>query len=160
MRGCSLLAVLCVLGCGYSTGYRLPAGVFKVAVPIFENQTFPLRREIEYDLTRSLRQELELRTDAILVPAAQADAVLEGTILSFEESVLTEGRLDTVQESSVFMRVRIRFVRSRDGSVLLDRIVSDQASFSQLRGETLDDARNEAINEIAERIVAELEPWN
>ncbi len=148
------------LGCGYAAGYRLPEGVYRLAVPIFENKTFPLRREVEYDLTRALRQELELRSDARLVPRKRADAVLEGTVLSFTEEVLTEGRLDTVQESSVSMRVGIRLVRTSDGSAIFEREISDSASFSVLRGETVADARQEAINEIAERIVAELESWD
>ncbi len=70
-----LLLILSSLGCGYSAGYKMPPGVIKLAVPMFENQTFPLRREIEYDMTRAVRQELELRTDAILVARGGEDAV-------------------------------------------------------------------------------------
>ena len=79
--GASLVLVLAA--CGYSSGYRLPEGVYRLAVPMFENQTFPLRRELEYDLTRSIRQRLELKTDARIVSREEADAVLEGTILTF-----------------------------------------------------------------------------
>ena len=43
------------------------------------------------------------------------------------------------------------------GWTLADEVEVHAAGY---RGETLDDARNEAIIEIAERIVAELEPWN
>ena len=148
----------CASGCGYTLGYRLPEGMRRVSVPQFANQTFPLRREIEFDLTRAVRQEIELRSDAVLATRSGADGILEGTVLSFREGVLTEGALDTVQESSVQVQVRI-VLRTPDGNVLLDEIISDDVSFSTAAGESLEDARREAIDEIAERIVATLEAW-
>ena len=57
------------------------------------------------------------------------------------------------------LRVRIRLIRSRDGAVLIDRIIQDHASFSNLAGETIDTARAEAVREIARRIVPQIEPW-
>ena len=40
-------------GCGYSLGYRAPTGVETIAIPIFQNVTFPLWREVEYEVTES-----------------------------------------------------------------------------------------------------------
>ena len=99
MRSFSLLLIptlfaVAVASCGYTTGYRMPEGVYQIAVPTFANETFPLRREIEYDITRAVRQELELRTDVQIVPAARADHVLEGTVISFVEGVITEEAFD------------------------------------------------------------------
>jgi len=129
-------------------------------VPIFRNETFPLRREVEIDLTREVKQELTLRCDAqVVADGASADALLEGIVLDFQEGVLTEGPDDAVQESGISVLVRIRLVRTRDGSQLLERTVSDYAAYSNQAGETIDVARDEAIREIARRIVAEIEPW-
>ncbi|MFQ5655058.1 MAG: LPS assembly lipoprotein LptE [Planctomycetota bacterium] len=156
-------AVLCLLllaaGCGYSSASRLPEGVQRLAVQVFRNETFPLRRDLEYDLARVLRQELELRSGAVIVERSRADAVLEGAILSFREGVLAEGPGDTVRESSIDLTVLFRLVRSGDGSVVVESTVSDHAAFSVARGETIGDARREAIREIAGRIIDELEPW-
>ncbi len=149
----------CASGCGYTFGYRLPEGMRRLSVPQFANETFPLRREIEFDLTRAVRQEIELSSDAVLATGSSADGILEGTVLSFQEGVLTEGALDTVQESSVQVQVRI-VLRTPDGNVLIDEIISDDVSFSTVAGESLEDARREAIDEIAERIVARLEAWD
>jgi hypothetical protein len=157
----SILLCLTLGGCGYSSGYRLPDGVGSLAVPIFRNETFPLRRDVEIDLTREVKEELRLRSDArVVADAYQADAVLEGVILEFQEGVLTEGALDQVQESGIVIRVRIRLVRTRDGSQLVEREISDYAAFSNQAGETIEVARAEAVRELARRIVAELEPWN
>ena len=56
-NGALLLLVVALVGCGYTLGYRRPEGVFNLAVPVFRNETFPLRREIEIELTRAVRQE-------------------------------------------------------------------------------------------------------
>lgn len=152
------LALVCS-GCGYALGYRMPEGVRTIAVPVFANETFPLRREVEYDVTRAVRRELEVRSDVRLTDAERADAVLEGTVVAFRQAVLTEDNRDDAAESSIHVTVQVRLVRSRDGEVLFDRRISDHATFSSLRGETIDDARNQAIDEIAERVVADLESW-
>lgn len=157
----AVLALVCS-GCGYALGYRMPEGVRTIAVPVFANETFPLRREVEYDVTRAVRRELEVRSDVRLTDRARADAVLEGTVVAFRQAVLTEDTeddRDVAAESSIHVTVQVRLVRTRDGEVLFDRRISDHATFSRLRGETIDDARNQAIDEIAERIVADLEAW-
>ncbi len=154
-----LLALAAASGCGYTSGYRMPEGVYSLAVPIFDNRTFPLRREVEYELTRAVRQELELRTDVRLVERDRADSVLEGTVLAIREQVLSEGAQDVVQESSVEVAVRVRLVNAATGAELYSETIHDQAAFSIAAGETIEDARAEAIQEIAERIVARLEPW-
>ena len=165
MRSSAWILGLCALalwlaGCGYTFGYRVPDGASLIAVPLFRNETFPLRREVEFELTRAVKQELQIRSDVRVVSQTRAEGILEGTILSFQEGVLTEGALDAVQESSIQVRVRVRYIRTADESVILDQIVSDHADFSIAAGETLDVARREAISEIAERIVSRLEAWD
>lgn len=154
-----LLASFALIGCGYTTGYRLPGDVTRLSVPIFRNDTFPLRREVEYDLTRAVRRELQVRSDVDLVTQDRAQAVLEGDITSFRQGVATEGPGDTVQDSSIQLVVRVRLRQIPSGQVLVDRDISDSTTFSVLAGETLDDARAKAIQDLAKRIVAELELW-
>ncbi len=164
------LALLASVGCGYRLGFKQPPRVFKLAVPMFENIVMPLRREIEFDLTRAVRQELELRTDFKLVSTEHADAVLYGRIERVSESVLTEGARDVIQDASLSVGVRIRLVRmnsrisgasnsSPRQEELLNHFLSDSSAYTVLAGETVGDARAEAINEIAEKIVESLEAW-
>lgn len=155
-----VVGVLPLVGCGYSSGFRLPPGVNTLAVPMFRNETFPLRRDIEVDVTRALKEELTLRSDLRIVSASgEADAVLEGVVLEFRQGVLTEGASDVVQESGIAVRLRIRLVSTRDGSVLVDRMIQDYAAYSNVAGEGIEVARAEAVRELARRIVPAIEPW-
>lgn len=146
-------------GCGYSPGFQLPRGVQKISVPVFRNETIPFRRDIEFELSRAVKRELQLRTDARLVSEESADAVLRGSILEFRQGVLVEGSEGSIQEVGIVVRVALRLMRTRDQRLLLERVVEDMASFSGTAGESLEDARSEAVEEIARRLVAELEPW-
>ena len=151
---------LALSGCGYSNGFRMPPGVKTLAVPMFRNETFPLRRDVEVDVTRALKEELALRSDLRIVSSGKdADAILEGVVLEFQQGVLTEGARDTVQESGIVVRLRIRLVSTRDGSVLVERVVQDYAAFSNIAGEGIEIARAEAVRELARRIVPAIEPW-
>ena len=158
-RGWLLGLAVLLCGCGYTSGYRLPAGVREIAVPIFDNRTLPLRREIEFELTREVRRELQIRTEASLVDRQKADAVIEGAILSFRQGVLAEGVGDSIQETGIVVRIKIRLVRVRDGKVLLERVLSEHSSFSNIAGETIAEATREVMRDLAQRIVAEIEPW-
>jgi len=155
-----LWILLLVIGCGYSPGYRLPRGVKSISVPVFRNETLPYRRDIEYDLTRAVKRELELRTSATIRTAEQADARLIGTLLQFRQGVLVESGDGTIQEQGIGVRVGLRLERTRDQRVLLERVVEDMVSYSVPAGESIEVAVAEAVQEIARRIISELEPWH
>jgi len=46
-----------------------------------------------------------------------------------------------------------------DGKVLLERVLSEHSSFSNIAGETISQATSEVMRDLAQRIVAEIEPW-
>ena len=71
-----MLALVLLVGCGYTPGYRLPRGVQSISVPVFRNETIPFRRDIEFELTRAVKREFQLRTDVGLVTEEHADAIL------------------------------------------------------------------------------------
>ena len=154
-----LLLISLLVGCGYSPGFRLPRGVQKISIPVFRNETIPFRRDIEFELSRAVKRELQLRSDARLVSEESADAVLRGTVLEFRQGVLVEGAEGSIQEVGIVVRVALRLIRTRDQRLLLERVVEDMASFSSSVGDGIEDARSEAVAEIARRLVSELEPW-
>ena len=80
-------------GCGYRLGVQTPPCVYRIAVPTFTNQTFPLRRDIETELTSALRKEIQGRTGLRLVADGQSDMTVYGWIREFREKVLAEGDL-------------------------------------------------------------------
>jgi hypothetical protein len=146
-------------GCGYSLGYRLPPRVHTVAVPIFANTTFPLRREIEFELTSAFRQELQARAGLRIVDESSSpDLVVRGRILEFREWVIAEGRLDQKTESSVVARVELSIENYLEGTVRPARIY-DAEPFSIEAGESFALGRRRAIQNLAEKLVLALEDW-
>lgn len=155
-----LLTALSVTGCGYSLGYRTPPGVKTVAVPIFWNATFPLRREVEMDLTSAFRQEIQARTDLrIIDESSSPDMVVRGRILDFRERVVAEGDRDAKLESNLVARVELEVENYRDGTTWTTQ-VSDVEPFSSIEGgEGFDVGRRRAIRNVAEKLVVALEEW-
>ena len=154
-----LIGVLFISGCGYSPGYKLPRGVTRVSIPIFKNETIPFRRDLEYELTRAVKREFQLLTTAEVVPREDSNAILRGSILRFDEGVLVESSAGDIQEAGIMVQVGIQLIRSRDQRVLLQRVVEGRASYSLASGEDIGVAREEAVKDIAHRIIAEIEPW-
>ncbi|MBM4014306.1 MAG: hypothetical protein FJ293_04995 [Planctomycetes bacterium] len=150
-----LLAVLAQLGCGYSAGPLTPAGFRKVHLPLFENQTW--YRDLEVELTRQVAAELQSRPGISIVPLGEADIVLAGTIVDFEQRVLSEDSNDRVRESSAVTRVRIEVRDARTGAVRRGFTVRDRAEFLAARGETLAAATAESFFDLARQVVDGLE---
>ncbi len=156
-----LVAVLLVggSGCGYSLGYRTPPGVHTVSVPIFLNETFPLRREVEYELTSAFRQEIQVRTGLrIIDEEAGPDLVVRGRILEFRERVVAEGPRDVKTESNLIAVVELRIENYRNNTIRIQRVPNVEP-FSIEIGETFQDGRRRAVRNIAEKLVVALEDW-
>ena len=152
-------ALLALPGCGYTLGFRTPEGVTTVAVPIFQNATFPLRREIEFDLTSAFRQELQARTALRLVDEnASPDMVLRGRIVEFREWVVAEGARDEKTESSVVATVEIAVENYLARTARIER-VSDVEPFSTAAGESFATGRDRAIRKLAEKLLVRVEDW-
>lgn len=149
-----------VSGCGYSIGYRETPGVRTVAVPTFHNATFPIRREIEYEITSAFRQELQARTSLrIIDELASPDMVVRGRILEFRERVVAEGKQDQKTESSLVALVELQIENYKGGTLRVER-VSDVEPFSIQAGESFDDGRRRAIRNLAEKLVIAAEDWS
>jgi hypothetical protein len=146
-------ALVLLAGC-YNVGVVPPTGITSVTVPFFRNNTFPMERDLEYDLTREVRIRLEQQTALRLVSSEnEADAVLEGTLNSFRESVAAEDALDRAVRSYAFAEVSIRFRRSGpDGEVLFADTWQERTAF--LSGAGRESARQTLVQRIADRVLA------
>ncbi len=149
-----LLAVL-VAGCGYTTASLTRHDRRLVCLPLFENRTY--YRDLEIELTRQVEKELATRPGISITPSDHADIVLAGTILDFEQHVLSEDSQDRVRESSAVTRVRIDVKDAHTGAVRRTYEVRDRAEFLASRGETLAGATSESFFDLARRIVDGLE---
>ena len=153
-----LSGLMFLAGCGYSLGYRAPPSVVTVAVPIFHNGTFPLRRELEYDLTAAVRTEIQNRTSLVLVDSDTADMAIQGTIRDFRERVVGEDERDKKIESRLLMTVHL-LVEDYQRRKRWEETVRADEPVSVEIGETLDVARRRAIENLAEKIVNTLDSW-
>ena len=157
-RAAPLAVALAVLAaaCGYSTGPLTRHGSQQVYVPMFQNQTF--WRDFEVGLTREVEKELAARPGISIVPPERADIVLNGTIVDFEQHVLTESsETDAVQESSTVTRVRIEVKDARTGDMVRTFTVRYRAAFVPANGETVQTAANTSFVNLARRIADGLE---
>lgn len=145
-------------GCGYTLGYRAPPGVETVAVPIFQNATFPLRRDVEYEITSRFREELQARTPLRLVDSGSADLVILGTVRQYRDPTVAEGPRDERIESVLVVAVDlvvedyVNGTRSEVGVEVVE-------PFSDQRGETSRDVRARAFKNLAERMAIAVEAW-
>src|SRR5439155_23587291 len=93
-----ILALMC-LGCGYSkpgdpsanSWYQWKSlyreDVRSVAVPIFKNKTY--ERGVEFSLSKSVVNQIEMRTPYKVMPRERADTILDGEILYVTRKTLT-----------------------------------------------------------------------
>jgi hypothetical protein len=146
-------------GCGYAAGYRAPEGVRTVAVPIFQNATFPLRREVEYDITEALRREIQARTSLQLAEDGAADLTVYGKVREFRESVIAEDRQDRKIESNLIVAVSL-VVEDYANARRSETEVRVREPFSPELGETIDAVRRRAMKNLSERILLVMESWD
>ena len=116
-----LLAVGLLAGCGYHTAghaAQLPESVKTIAIPAFKNETLTYR--LDQMLTAATVREFTTRTRYRIINNAgdDADATLQGTVLSSVATPLTYDS-NTGRTASVLVVVSMRVVLTgRDGKVL------------------------------------------
>lgn len=157
------ILLLLITGCGYTAGHvaRSPAtgeGALRpLAVKPFDNESF--RRGLEIRLTRLVADEMRGRGHTAPVEPENADWVLTGRILSAGERVLSEDTRDDVRESSFEVVVEVVLEDPAAEKVIGTYSLTESESFSARAGRiaTLKQAEEEALRDVAERIVYWLE---
>lgn len=142
-------------GCGYSAGPLTHHEYRRVYLPMFRNQTF--WRDFEVGLTHEVEKELGSRPGISIAPQEGADIVLAGTIVDFQQHVLTESTTDAVRESSTVTRVRVDVKDAHTGEVERTYEVRYRATFVPANGETAQTAAATSFVALARRIVDGLE---
>lgn len=141
-------------GCGYSTGSVYETGVRSVYVEFFDNRTF--RRGLEVDLTEAIVSQIKMRTPLIIAPRSEADSILSGELLDFEEKTLIEDKDDRLLLEDVTATVRFRWYdRLTKADIVPPGTVAERARVS------LDERLTDLpLRELAERIVDQMqENW-
>lgn len=141
-----------------------PPGIRTVHVPIVRNETF--RHELGVQLTEAIVQEIERRTPYKVVSNPRADSVLQCTLVAQSKVVLTETATDDPRALDSAISVVVNW-NTRDGRRLMQNSLAsleiDPTGFSQSArfvpeaGQSIDTANREAIDDLARRIVSQME---
>jgi hypothetical protein len=161
-------AVLALAGCenidptaSYSSRSLYRTDIRNVFVEMFESESF--RRQVEFELTRAVSEQLELHSPyKVVSDRRKADTILKGTINRIDEKSLARQRdLDRPVASEVMLVVTIRWEDQRTGDYIIDdQRLKVSGNYAALLGASRDSAAKEAANELAVRIVETMEePW-
>ncbi|HEX8911980.1 MAG TPA: LptE family protein [Humisphaera sp.] len=164
------LAALAAGGCGYQmsgSAANAPAGygwtslyrtdVKTVAVPIFTNRTF--YRNVEFDLTKAVANQLEAKSPYKIAPRERADTVLEGEIVKVRERTVSNSPNNALPQEQLYI-VRVNFIWKdlRTGKILVERKDFEQAaSFYPNLGEGQFVGNQDSTERLALAIVQELQ---
>ncbi len=154
-----LLVLLGVAGCGYSSEGLYRENIRTVYVDMFQSKEF--RRGIEFQLTEALRKQIDRSTPYRNEAREKADTILTGEVLEWREATLGRNQADLPRETAATLAIRYRWQDMRTGKLLVDqpRFVTT-VEYVPPVGETVYDAREDAVNRLARRVVESMEtPW-
>ncbi len=157
------VGVLATSGCGYSVGHKdmYREGIRTVHVPIFANKDF--RRGLEFQLTESLVKAIELHTPyKTTSDKRRADTILTGEIMEVRQGTLGLDFLTHLpRETQATVVAAFRWKDLRTGKILVEMpTITQSVDYIQPVGENFYQASEEALNDLAERIVEKMEkPW-
>ena len=160
-----LLVLITGNGCGYNLQTMYPTEVQTVYVPIAQSNDY--RRNLEFRLTESLIKEIEEKTPYKVVDRVQADTILEARIVSLSKHPLNETPTDEPRALQLNLAAEVRWQDLRNGVVLMEprqvpvpdslHKVVGTARFVPEVGQSFATGSQQAIDRIAERIVAMME---
>lgn len=165
--GLACLVISIVAGCApyqFGNAALFPAGIRTVHVPIVRNATF--RPNLGLQLTEALIREIELRTPYKVTADPSADSTLKVEVIGETKRVLTETNADYPRALDAVVQVRAAWT-DRAGRLLLSNSViptddltilfSQDQRFVPEAGQSVDTAMQKAIEELAGRIVSQME---
>ena len=168
---CLLAAAAALGGCanadptrGYTLRSQYRQGIETIAVPIWRRAAGEYRRGIEIRLTESLVKRIESETPYKVVDRKAADTLLEGTLRSVRQHVLSfDPRSGRAREVQARFLVDFTWKDLRTGKVLVARkrfpVTAEYIPEAPF-GEDFFLGSEDALNKLAQRIVEQLtEPW-
>jgi hypothetical protein len=162
-----LLLLWTVSGCAayrFGAASMFPPGIRTVHVPVVRNDTF--RHDLGVRLSEALVKEIERRTPYKVTGDPNADSTLVCRVTNETKRVLTETINDDPRALDAAITVRASWT-SRGGELLMQNSLvpthdlaiafSQDARFVPEAGQSVDTATQSAIEDLAERIVSQME---
>jgi hypothetical protein len=149
---------------GYTMASQFPEEVSTVAVPIWQRGSDEFSRDYEIQLTEAVKKAIPLYTHYRISDKAHADTILTGTLVGFEQTVLSfNPNTGQAREMQIRMTVDFTWKDLRTGKIRVDkkgfRVVAEYIPSAPFN-EIFFQGSQDAINKAAERIVEQLaKPW-
>jgi hypothetical protein len=162
-RPIALLACLALAACsgakGFKSGTTLPTKYRSIAVPIFQNATYD--RQVGYQLTEAVQKRIQQSSNYAIASEGSADTVLRGKVTKVDIKQLSQS-LGTGLSEEVGVTVTIdwEWVDMRTGKPIVARngfASSGTVVASRPQAEPLDLARYQAIQHLADDVVANMQ---
>jgi hypothetical protein len=161
------LAVCSISGCAayrFGSASMFRPGIRTVHVPVVRNDTF--RHDLGIRLSEALVKEIDQRTPYKVTGDPNADSTLSCRITNETKRVLTETANDDPRALDAAISVRATWT-SRNGELLMQNSVAPDndvaigfgkdSRFVPEAGQSVDTATQAAIENLAERIVSQME---
>ncbi|HEU4928686.1 MAG TPA: LptE family protein [Candidatus Krumholzibacteria bacterium] len=149
------LAAACTLSCGYGTTSKTAKDIKSIHVPFFENET--AEPNLEISVTERVIENLVSDNTLKVVPEDGADAILDGRIVEFTNKPFSFNQDLNAEEYIVVIRVTATlFNRRTNEPIWQDKSFQGDGSYfieQVADGRTFDDAVQESLREITERIL-------
>lgn len=162
-----LIGLFFVSGCGYTQNVKLPNDIKTVAVETFKNEIppneqFAYRAGLEIELRNAIVEQFLLDGNLKVVDESEADAVLKGSVISYEQEGLRFDRLESVEEYRLFLVVKFELIDRRTNKVIIyEPNFSGRAEFfvdrnpSTARRSSANSATVDLARSLVDRIVEE-----
>jgi len=139
------------ISCGpYSFSGTTLTDLKSVYIPVMDNSTieFGLGEELTDKITEALVADNTLK----VVGQDEADAYLNGEVISYKRSSETYNKEDQVSEYRVDITVKVKFVKA-DGSLVWEEPGISSYGLFAADTETEEDGKSRALEKVAEIIV-------
>lgn len=160
---------LCAGCAGYQVGTRslYEPTIATVYVPVFESDSY--RPNLGERLTEAVVKQIELKTPYKVADSANADSILTGRIVTERKRVVVEDSFGEPRDTGTTFSVEVRWL-TRSGRQIRDpatiALPADLVQFGQETnliaeaGQSIATAHQQAVERLAEQIVAAMEvPW-
>jgi len=134
---------------------------------MFESSSF--RRNLAERLTEAVVKEIEMKTPFKVVSTPEADSILTGRIIAENKHVMVENRFGDPRQTEASLQVEVQWIDRHSQTILRNgsipaapemAVVTGTATVSPEVGQSLATAHQQAIQRVAEQIVALMElPW-
>lgn len=147
-------ALALLAGCtGYNTRFAVPSHLKTFSVATFRNRT--QERNLDYEFTRALVDEIHAKTELRMAPPAQADLMITGQIAEQQRHLPRRKSRGLKDEVRYVLYANVDMLDRREDRPFFTTSRSSRRAEVQLnRGSTRREGREEVIRELARRVVA------